>query len=139
MAWVRPLSLPVARSLGLPYLLLPEGKFSYSVVLKILTVNLGIPLCYICTLQQQHHIDLHQHSTRDISTAVMVEFGSRAVGVIVSQSVLTLVSSLGLFLRLYARIRVTRNVGLDDVLLVIAWLFSIICTGFIVARKQSTL
>lgn len=61
---------------------------------------------------------------------------SRSQEVIIACCFLVVLATVGVVLRLYARVGITRNVGSDDAVLLLAWIIHILCAGFIIARKS---
>jgi len=56
--------------------------------------------------------------------------------VIITCSFMVALATISLALRLYARIGITKNVGVDDAVLLVAWTFQVICAAFIIAETQ---
>ena len=55
--------------------------------------------------------------------------------VVATCSCLVALATVGMALRIYARLGITKNVGLDDITLFLAWILQVACAGFILARK----
>ena len=65
----------------------------------------------------------------------MSDSESIAPRVIITSSFLITLASVGLVLRLYSRIKITRSFGADDAVLALAWALHIVDAGFVYARK----
>ena len=65
----------------------------------------------------------------------MSENESRVHVIVVACSCSVALATVGVALRIYARVGITRNVGSDDAMLFLAWMLQVVCAGFIFARK----